>query len=290
MAKNDNLGDFLKSLADKFRSKLSTTASINPQDFEGKIDEVYNKGFNEGGSAGYGQGYLAGESAGKKEEYNTFWDNYQSNGSRTHYSGAFSGKGWNNATFKPKYDIVINNCTEYGIFYNSKITGSLQDILDAQGITFTINLTDSLSQTTYNCSYFGYSSFSELPVLDFSTRTGDYVLYGMFKHCPNLEKIEKIILPANHNGYGSFAFYACNKLKEIRFEGTIINTLEFHYCPLSADSVNNILNCLDTATYSGTRTITLKTTSKTAYNDKYGDWNERIAQLTTSGNWTFTLS
>ena len=65
MAKNNNLGDFLKGLADKFRSKLKTTDKINPQDFESKVDEVYSQG--------------------KKEEYDTFWDNFQQNGKRTSY-------------------------------------------------------------------------------------------------------------------------------------------------------------------------------------------------------------
>ena len=47
MAKTDNLADFLKGLADKFRSKLGGTALINPQSFESKIDEVYQKGYDD---------------------------------------------------------------------------------------------------------------------------------------------------------------------------------------------------------------------------------------------------
>ena len=46
MAKTDNLTDFLTGLADKFRSKLGGTALINPQNFESKIDEVYQKGYD----------------------------------------------------------------------------------------------------------------------------------------------------------------------------------------------------------------------------------------------------
>ena len=46
MAKTDNLTDFLTGLANKFRSKLGGTALINPQDFESKIDEVYQKGYD----------------------------------------------------------------------------------------------------------------------------------------------------------------------------------------------------------------------------------------------------
>ena len=52
MAKNDNLTDFLKGLADKFRSVLGTADPLNPQEFEDKIQGVYDKGFSEGGPTG----------------------------------------------------------------------------------------------------------------------------------------------------------------------------------------------------------------------------------------------
>lgn len=276
MAKNNNLGDFLKGLADKFRSKLSTTASINPQDFEGKVDEVYNKG--------------------KQEEYDAFWDNYQSSGNRTSYGYAFAGEGWNNTTFKPKYDIVINKCQGIGTFYNSKITGSLQDILDTQGITFTIDLTDSSSKSDSSMQMFGYSSFSELPVCDFSKRTGSNALYGMFRNCPNLEKIEKIILPTSCDKYGSFTFYSCDKLKEIRFEGTIMHSINFvdglmTNCPLSADTMQDIFNHLDINEYTGTRTITVRQVVKNNYIAKYGEteWDNNIALYSNYG-WTFAIN
>lgn len=47
MAKNNNLTDFLTNLADKFRSKLETSGTIDPQDFEGLIDDTYTKGYND---------------------------------------------------------------------------------------------------------------------------------------------------------------------------------------------------------------------------------------------------
>lgn len=46
MAKTNNLTDFLTGLADKLRAKLGGTALINPQCFESKIDEVYQKGYD----------------------------------------------------------------------------------------------------------------------------------------------------------------------------------------------------------------------------------------------------
>ena len=56
MAKNDNLTDFLKGLADKFRSVLGTADPLNPLEFDDKIqtvrDEAYSQGFAEGGPTG----------------------------------------------------------------------------------------------------------------------------------------------------------------------------------------------------------------------------------------------
>lgn len=47
MAKNNNVTDFLTSEANKFRSVLGTSGTINPQDFDGLIDDVYTKGYND---------------------------------------------------------------------------------------------------------------------------------------------------------------------------------------------------------------------------------------------------
>ena len=270
MAKNNNLGDFLKSLADKFRSSLGTTAKINPQNFEGKVDEVYNKGFDEG----------------KKEEYDTFWDAFQRNGNRRNYSYAFFD-GWTNANFAPKYDIIAELGHSSYMFSQSKISGSLKTILNNQGVTLSFIQPSVGGKGAY--SFFYLSAFSELPVIDLSMASGNVALDGTFGNCQKLETIEKLVMPTSCTGYGTGTFDYDYKLETINFEGTIKYSLNFKHCPLSADSVNNILNCLDTAAYNGTRTITLKTTSKTAYDEKYGDWDERIAQLTSSGNWTFTL-
>lgn len=48
MAKTNNLTDFLTSEADKFRSVLGTQGTIDPQDFDDLIDDVYDKGFTDG--------------------------------------------------------------------------------------------------------------------------------------------------------------------------------------------------------------------------------------------------
>lgn len=62
---------------------------INAQDFPSKIAEVYDKG--------------------KQTEYERFWDSFQNYGKMVFYSNAFSGYGWTDETFKPKYPIVTDN-------------------------------------------------------------------------------------------------------------------------------------------------------------------------------------
>lgn len=52
MAKNNNLGDFLAGIANKIRNLLGTEELINPQDFEDKIQSVYDEGFSNGGPTG----------------------------------------------------------------------------------------------------------------------------------------------------------------------------------------------------------------------------------------------
>lgn len=45
------------------------------------------------------------KSYGMQTEYDRFWDTYQDEGNRTDYTNAFSGIGWVNEIFKPKYPI-----------------------------------------------------------------------------------------------------------------------------------------------------------------------------------------
>ena len=268
MAKNNNLSDFLKSLADKFRSKLGTTVKINPQDFESKVDEVYSQG--------------------KQEEYDTFWDTFQKNGNRTEYEYAFAWGGWTNEIFKPKYDITVELRNSGNMFAYSGITGSLKTILNNNGVTLTFS---NASGGSYGARYiFVGTKFTELPVIDVSQAKGSQAIKSLFSLSTLIQSIEKLVMPTDCTGYSTETFHRCYALENIDFGGTIKYSLSFEHCPLSADSVYNILNHIDTNEYAGTRTITLKTTSKTAYNDKYSDWDERVAQLTTSGNWTFTLT
>lgn len=75
---------------------------------------------------GYADGYEVGCEAGKKSEYDTFWDAFQANGTRTNYAQAFYN-GWNDITYNPKYNIMCKD-NAYGAFGHSRITDTKKDI------------------------------------------------------------------------------------------------------------------------------------------------------------------
>lgn len=288
MAKNNNLGDFLKGIANSIRTYLLTEDLINPQDFENKITEVYNIGEARGTTEGYNTGKTEGIAEGKQAEYDKFWDNFQQNGNRNRYEYAFAWEGWTNEIFKPKYDITVELRNSANMFAYSGITGSLKTILNNNGVSLAFRNTLGNFGAQY---IFVGTKFTELPELDFSEAKGNAALASAFSGSKLIQRIEKIILPNNCTGYGTNTFYECYALENITFEGIIKYSLSFQYCPLSADSVYSILNHLDTNEYTGTRTITLKQVAKDNYIEKYGEteWNNNIASYSNYG-WTFAIN
>ena len=279
MAKNNNLGDFLKSLADKFRSKLSSSDPINPQDFEDKIDAVYESG--------------------KDAQYDEFWDAFQQNGDRTNYRYAFAGYGWTADNFKPKYDIVITDADNVYLqtFDSTNINGSIKQILENQGVELkfqNLGTTNTLTRFIYNCP-----NITELPILDFSSITGGDL--GKISICwlSELHTVEKIIFPITKvysTGSGDGLLGYCPKLKNIVFEGTCCASIWLARSKeLTADSVDSILGHLDSGEYTGTRTLTLPNEAVHTYEAKYGSEYPdsvaaRIALLNSEGaNWTLAL-
>ena len=146
------LETFFTSIADKMRELLGTVGKIKPKNFVNKLTEIFN--------------------AGKKIAYDEFWDSYQQNGNRLDYGRAFSGAGWNNTTFKPKYDIIIDgNATNSEIFLFDRcaINGSLKQILENQGVKLKFQNLGGISRMTR--LFYNNNGFTELPTIDFSTAT-----------------------------------------------------------------------------------------------------------------------
>ncbi len=267
MSKLNNLTDFLTSLADKFRSKLGTTGTINPQDFDSKVDEVYEKGVS--------------------DEYDRFWDTYQDNGNRTNYSYAFYNKYWNLENFNPKYGGILTNA--FNMFYS------------ATNIPYT-DLTQPLGNSSEpfdftECADFRYfvsdSNITKIPKIDLSK--SDYGANSLFYSAKNLETVTELAFPDTPMSYSggstNNAFRGCNALKNITVTGTICNTgFDLHWSTLlTTESLLSILTALskDSAVATGL-SITLPTAAQEKINASTACTEQYNAAL--SAGWTIAFA
>ena len=255
MAKTNNLTDFLTSLAAKFRAKLGTSGTINPQDFESKVDAVFE--------------------AGKKSEYNAFWDAYQSNGTRKNYHSAFAGDGWKQTNFKPKYTIRPSEARN--MFYQSPLTD----------LTLTHKL--DFSEVTALSDFIARSSVTKVPAINLSKIIDS--LY-VFENAFELVTVENLIFPTRPFTVNiSGMFYRCNALENITITGTIQNTgCNLHWSTkLTIESVTSILTALskDSSVAAG-KSITFPTAAQAkiqADTTAKGQYDAAIA-----AGWTIAFS
>lgn len=197
--------------------------------------KVYDAGYAKGQAEG-GGAYDEGFEAGKVAEYDAFWDAYQDNGISKQYHYAFAGYGWNDATFYPKYDIVMQSSC-LGAFQYSKITDIAERLKEC-----------GIALDTSDCSnfqaMFAYATTKSLPTIN-TLKAGS--LTSIFTDCKSLERIEKLVVKENQQYKSSFD--KCYALKHILFEGEIGNNLDLQYSPLSKASIESIVEHLsDTAT------------------------------------------
>ena len=260
MAKTNNLTDFLTSLAAKFRAKLGTSGTINPQDFESKVDAVFE--------------------AGKKSEYDAFWDAYQSNGTRTDYYHAFAGKGWTQTNLKPKY--VARPSDARAMFAsNTAITDlTLMGKFDFSEVTA---ITDCMA----------WSSVTKVPSINLSNARSSPNAIAKAK---SLVTVENLIFPTSpFTVKCSDSFYLCDALENITITGTIQNTgFDLHWSTkLTIESVTSILTALskDSSVASG-KTITLPLSAKEKLDSNLENTAEAQTQynLALSAGWTIAFS
>lgn len=237
MSKENNLTDFLTSLADKLRAKLGTAEAINPQDFDDKVDEVF--------------------AAGGKAEYERFWDEYQDYGDTTNYQYAFAYRGWNDDTFNPKYK-NISPLIAYAMFDSTYITN----------IKSKINF-DTSNATNMN-SMFANGKVTETGEINAASTK---ILTRVFAST-SLKKIDKLIL--NENNSFNNTFQNALALNEITIEGIIgQNGFDVHWSTkLSKNSIISIINALSSAA-SGLTVTFSKTAVDTAFAE--AEWAELIA-------------
>ena len=256
MAKTNNLTDFLTSLAAKLRAKLGTSGTINPQDFESKVDAVFD--------------------AGKKSEYDAFWDTYQSNGTRTDYYNAFAGKGWTHTNLKPKY--VARPSEARNMFYQNT------------GITdLTLTGKFDFSEVTAITDCMAWSSVTKVPSINLSNARSSPNAIAKAK---SLVTVENLIFPTSPFTVNiSEFFYLCYALENITITGTIQNTgFDLHWSTkLTIESVTSILTALskDSSVAAG-KSITFPTAAQAkiqANTTAKGQYDAAIA-----AGWTIAFS
>ena len=202
--------------------------------------------------------------------YDTFWDSYQLYGNRTNYDYGFSGNGWTDETFKPKYDITVKNGTY--LFAYCLITDLVKSLNDC-GVVL------DLSQSTASgYLVIGSSTMQTIPIVDARKRQQiNYFIYS----CSALRIVEKIILKDDGSQqFNANSFGQLPALEEIRFEGCIGKSLEIKGSPLlSTESVDSIISCLKDLTGATAQTLTLHATVGANMTD------EQKAAISTK-NWT----
>ena len=210
-------GQTLSDVADKVRTYTGATNQIKAKDLDTCVDNVYE--------------------AGKKAEYDRFWDIYQENGKRKHYMNAFSGIGWGNDTFKPKYDLIPINA--YMLFRESNIVGDLTKILKDLGISL------SFSNCTNNQYAFYSSKFTKIGLVDFDAVTSTAI--SAFGYCSDLESVE---IKVNENTVFNQMWTNCTALINLVIHGTIgQNGFNVKWSTLlSHDSLMSIINALQDKT------------------------------------------
>ncbi len=261
----------MTAIADAIRDKTGKTDKLTLDDMATDIEAVYSRGaidgYHSGQQAGYNEGETVGVEIGKKSQYDEFWDALQYSGNRRDYIGVFSGRGWNDENFKPKYDIkpiranyIFMNDADWG---SSNYNGikDLVTCLERAGVMLDFSACTNFTQA------WGFSCVEHIGVVDTRSSTA---INQTFYYSTKLHTIDEIIL--KDDGSQTFTngpFGNCTSLANVTFTGCIGQNISFSGSPaLTYDSLINVINALKD--YSGTtttRTLTLHATAKAKLSD-----------------------
>ena len=215
----------MTAIADAIRNVTGDTAPLTLDDMAVGVDEVYNKGGEEG--------YKSGIEEGKQVEYDSFWDSFQANGNRTDYTRTFSSVAWNNTTFKPKHQIKPK-VAQLMFYRNTALTGEIEAITNI----------DWSECTNFEQACQDLNKVTRLGVIDLRKATN---LTNAFIYMAALTTIDKIIFG---DSTPNITFSKNVSLKNVKTEGVIFNDITFKDCPLTVDSLKSVISCLKD--YTGT--------------------------------------
>lgn len=170
--------------------------------------------------------------AGQKAEYDRFWDELQRKGSRTNYLGAFAG--YNEAMFKPKYDMQPTGANNMFYQFEGK---DLPELLQKAGVTL------DFSKCVEFSNFFLWSVVEHIGVINASKGSHFDINY-----CQKLHTIDKIIPRSDQ--MQAISFTSAIALKNIVIEGEITGNFKIQSSPLTLESAKSIITALKN--YSGT--------------------------------------
>ena len=189
--------------------------------------------------------------AGKKAEYDAFWDAFQQNGKRTSYAYGFTGIGWTDENFKPKYDIRPTNAI---YVFRESMVKNMKQCLESCGVSLDLS-------SAKNCDrlFYGMERLTILPKINISSAEScPYI----FANCYALTTIEELRIGEKTTFASSTSFVKCNALTNLTMTGVLAtNGLNLADCKkLSHESLMSVLNVLqDKTAVGGTWTVTLGT-------------------------------
>ncbi len=201
------------------------------------LEYMHTIGYEKGQSEGYTEGLDHGRDA----EWRDFWRVFQENGERRDYVNAF-GLGWNDATFRPRFDIVVTKATE--MFKESKIV-DISECLNRCGVTL------DTSKATRMEYAFCSTDIRRIPEISFEGITQAQNTSGVFGWM-QAHTIDCIVLKEDGSTpIQSDWFIATSSLVNVSFKGTIGVSISFQDSTmLSEESMKNVIAHL--ADYSGT--------------------------------------
>ena len=272
-AKQDELTEF-NGTAMPFPDRMTDPTNI-AENFEVITDEVYAKG--------------------RDDQWNENWDTYQENGKKTNYYYGFGDTNWNDASFKPKYDIIPINA--HCIFKNFRCK-DLIGILKKQGVVL------NFSQTTDMRYIAQVASIEKFEVID--TRSCKGLATTIFGDTYSLHTIEKIVFK-DDGSQGAVSMWGQFVLKNITIEGVVGGNYDWTYANnLTKDSIlgkattdaeviakgKNLINLNNTYYYGGifgsmsddATDVTLKIPKATI--DKAFETSSNAKNGSTSAEWT----
>ena len=211
--------------------------------YEDGYNDGYGEGYGEGKSDGYDEGstegYYHGVEDGKAEQYDAFWDSFQS--AATSFWAKYAGNGWTIETFRPKNDLNIVNGNASYCFAYSICQVDLVEWCEELGINITI-------QPTVVTGIFQSSRFTRVPVIDTSLADS---LSNSFAYCSYLTTVDKLIIKNDGSQKLTNTFYDCKVLENITIEGVIGHEIKLQWSPLlTPESMISIITHLKD--YSGT--------------------------------------